>query len=200
VTANLVGMAAESTPVRLRVPAAERREQTVAIALRHFAEGGYHGTSTEAIAAEVGVSQPYLFRLFRTKRELFLGCCAACNGRIREAFRAAAAAVPQDQRLKAMGDAYIDLLEDRHLLRFQLQMYAACSDEVIRAEVRRGYKELVDEVRELSGADEERLWNFFSVGMLLNVVATIGLDEIAGEDPWAAAWSDPKSALHEPPC
>ena len=195
-TANLRPMA----ETRARVPAAERREQTVAIALRHFAEGGFHGTSTEAIAAEVGVSQPYLFRLFRTKRELFLACCAACNQRIRDAFRRTSEGVAREERLEAMGNAYIDLLSDKDLLRFQLQAYAACSDDVIRADVRRGYKELVEDVRELTGAGEEEIWGFFSTGMLLNVIATLGLDEIAAEDTWAAAWSDPKSWLHEPPC
>src|SRR3954471_12845751 len=99
---------------RTRVPAAERREQVVAIALRHFAEGGFNGTSTEAIAAEVGVSQPYLFRLFRTKRELFLACCAVSNDRVRAAFRKAAAAAPEGEKLTAMGGAYMDLLADRH--------------------------------------------------------------------------------------
>ena len=58
-------------PVR---SAEDRREEIVGIAFRHFGEGGYHGTSTEAIAREAGISQPYLFRLFRTKRELFLAC------------------------------------------------------------------------------------------------------------------------------
>ena len=51
-----------------RKSAEERREEILAIALRHFADGGYHGTSTEAIAREAGISQPYLFRLFRTKK------------------------------------------------------------------------------------------------------------------------------------
>jgi AcrR family transcriptional regulator len=185
---------------RTRVPAAQRREQTVAIALRHFAGGGYHGTSTEAIATEVGVSQPYLFRLFRTKRELFLACCEACHERIRTTFRTAAEAAPAQERLAAMGHAYVELLSDKHLLRFQLQQYAACSDPIIRAEVRRLYRELVDEVRSLSGASEAELWQYFANGMLLNVVATLGLEEVAGEDPWAAAWSDPESVLHEPPC
>src|SRR3712207_2805768 len=108
---------------RTRVPAAERREQVVAIALRHFADGGFNGTSTEAIAAEVGVSQPYLFRLFRTKRELFLACCTASHERIGQAFREAAAGAPDGERFSAMGAAYMDLLTDPHMLRFQLQMY-----------------------------------------------------------------------------
>jgi len=181
---------------RTRIPAAERREQVVVIALRHFAEGGYHGTSTEAIAAETGVSQPYLFRLFGTKRDLFLACCDVCNRRVRDQFLAAAAATPAgDDRLQAMGEAYLDLLGDEHLLRFQLQMYAACADSEIRAHVRRGYGELVAEVRAASGVDEARLWSFFATGMLLNVVATLGLHEIADRDDWAAGWSDPRSLL-----
>jgi AcrR family transcriptional regulator len=194
VTANLGGMEA----TRIRVPAAERREQVTAIALRHFADGGFNGTSTEAIAAEVGVSQPYLFRLFRTKRELFLACCEASNERIRAAFIAAAAVAPEGERLHAMGGAYMDLLTDRHLLRFQLQMYAACADDVIRGQVQRRYVELVDEVRELSGAPDEDLWRFFASGMMLNVISTIGLGE--ADVPWAAAWVDPKTLLAEPPC
>ena len=193
-TANLGGMEA----TRIRVPAAERREQVVAIALRHFADGGFNGTSTEAIATEVGVSQPYLFRLFRTKRELFLACCEASHERVRSAFRAAAAAAPEDGRMSAMGGAYMDLLTDRHLLRFQLQMYAACADDVIREHVRRRYVELVDEVRELSGAPDEDLWRFFASGMMLNVISTIGLAD--AEAPWAPAWVDPKTLLGPPEC
>ena len=60
---------------RVRKSAEERREEILAVAhppLRR--SGGYHGTSTEAIAREAGISQPYLFRLFRTKQELFLAC------------------------------------------------------------------------------------------------------------------------------
>jgi AcrR family transcriptional regulator len=62
----------------MRKSADERREEILEIAIEHFAVGGYHGTSTEVIAKEAGISQPYLFRLFRTKRELFL----ACNTRV----------------------------------------------------------------------------------------------------------------------
>src|SRR3954454_6227530 len=182
---------------RTRVPAAERREQVIAIAVRHFAEGGYNGTSTEAIAAEVGVSQPYLFRLFRTKRELFLGCCAASNDRIRAAFRAAAADAPDGEKLTAMGRAYMDLLTDRHLLRFQQQMYAACADDAIREQVRGRYVALVDEVRELTGAEEEALWRFFASGMMLNTISAMELRE--ADAPWAALWTDPKTLLNADP-
>jgi AcrR family transcriptional regulator len=181
---------------RQRLTAAERRGQIVAVALRHFADGGLHGTSTEDIAAETGLSQPYLFRLFRTKRDLFLACADECMLRITTAFREAAAAAPEGEKLSAMGHAYLALLEDEHLLRFQLQEYAACADPVIRARVRDGFGRLVRMVEELSGKPDDEIWRFFSTGMLLNVVATIGLKEIAGEDAWAASWSDPNSTLH----
>src|ERR671914_2446270 len=98
-----------------RRSAEDRREEIVGIAFRHFGEGGYHGTSTEAIAREAGISQPYLFRLFRTKKELFLACVDRADGKVSEVFRRAAAAAPPGERLQAMGKAYVDeLLPDRH--------------------------------------------------------------------------------------
>jgi AcrR family transcriptional regulator len=184
---------------RQRLTAAERREQIVSVALRHFAVSGLHGTSTEDIAQEAGLSQPYLFRLFRTKRDLFLACCEECTDRIADAFREAAEGVPPGERLSAMGQAYNGLVEDEHLLRFQLQMYAACADDVIRTRARERYRDLVNLVRDLGGAPEDEIWRFFATGMLINVVVTMRLRELAGEDPWAAAWSEPGSLLHGPP-
>jgi AcrR family transcriptional regulator len=184
---------------RQRLTAGERREQIVAVALRHFAVSGFHGTSTEDIAQETGLSQPYLFRLFRTKRDLFLACCEECTSRIRAAFEEATEGVPVGERLSAMGAAYNGLVEDEHLLRFQLQMYAACADDVIREHAREGYRDLVVYVRETSGAPEEEVWRFFATGMLINVVVTMRLRDIANQDEWAAAWSEPGSLLHGPP-
>ena len=100
-------MAAEP---RVRKSAGERREEILSVAVRHFAIGGLHGTSTEAIAREAGISQPYLFRLFRTKKELFIACVDRANERVRDAFRRAVAEAGDEDRLKAMGHAYIDEL------------------------------------------------------------------------------------------
>src|ERR687897_495596 len=109
-----------------RRSAEDRRDEIVGIAFRHFGQGGYHGTSTEAIAREAGISQPYLFRLFRTKRELFLACVDRCFGQVLDVFREAAATAGDEERLMAMGHAYEDrLLPNRHALLFQMQAYAA---------------------------------------------------------------------------
>jgi AcrR family transcriptional regulator len=182
-----------STPdaTRTRRSAEERREEIIALAIEQFALGGYRGTSTEAIAREAGISQPYLFRLFNTKRELFLACSDVCDARIAETFRSAAAAVPRDEALAAMGKAYVELLQDRTALLFQMQSYAACADPVIQVHVRAGYGTLVRMVTELAGAAPEEVWQFFSHGMLLNVIAALDLSAIAGEDEWAREWCEP---------
>src|SRR5262245_56445692 len=154
-----------------RKSAEERREEIVAIAFRHFAEGGYHGTSTEAIAREAGISQPYLFRLFRTKKDLFLACSDHCYAQAAELFRAAAEEAPEGERMMAMGNAYEQkLLPDRHALMFQMQAYSTSEPE-IRAYVREGYIGLTRIVAELAGVPREETWHFFAHGMMLNVVA-----------------------------
>ena len=176
---------------RTRKSAEARRTEVVALAMGQFALGGYRGTSTEAIARQAGISQPYLFRLFKTKRELFLACHELCDKRIIETFQKAAAGVPQAEALPAMGKAYVELLQDRTMLLFQMQSYAACADPVIQDSVRAGYGDVVREVTRLSGAEPERVWQFFAHGMLLNVVASLDLAAIADSDEWACAWSTP---------
>src|SRR3954449_12393283 len=118
-----------------RMSAGERRSEVIEIAIRHFGLHGYNGTSTDQVAREAGISQPYLFRLFGTKRELFLACHEVCHRRVLETFRAAADGVPPEQRIEQMGHAYVDLLRDRTMLLFQMQSYAACGDPEVQAQV-----------------------------------------------------------------
>jgi AcrR family transcriptional regulator len=182
-----------------RRSAAERRDEIVTEAIRHFARSGYTAASTDAIARDAGISQPYLFRLFGTKRDLFLACHDRMHGRVAETFRAAAEGHPVEERMPAMGQAYTELLADRDTLLFQMQSYAACADPDIRARVRARYVELVHLVQELTGAEPAELWSFFSAGMLLNVVASLDLEAVADEEPWAANWCDPTLAPVVPP-
>jgi AcrR family transcriptional regulator len=158
-----------------RRSAEDRRDEITGIALRHFAEGGYHGTSTEAIAREAGISQPYLFRLFRTKRELFMACADRCYAHVANVFTEAVAAAPDRAPLEAMGEAYErQLLPNRHALLFQMQGYATSEPE-IRAHVRAGFQNLVRNVADMAGVTPEETWDFFAYGMLLNVTAAIDL-------------------------
>lgn len=157
--------------------AEERREQVLEAALAAFAATGYHGTTTEAIARAAGISHAYLFRLFATKKELFLACGQHCQRATLEAFRAAAEGTGGGtQALVAMGAAYRRMLADRDLLRMQMQIWAACSDDEIRACASAHYEEVVREIERLSGAGPETVSAFIAQGMLLNVAATLDLE------------------------
>lgn len=167
--------------------AEERREAVLRVAVAEFARTGLHGTSTEKIAAGADISHPYLFRLFGTKKELFLACLGRCHERLRETFTRAAEAAPEGERLEAMGKAYVDLLADREMLLLQLHGYAACDDPDVRATSSGGYAELWQLVARLSGASEDDVRAFFATGMLLNVAAAMDLPQIAGDPHWALA-------------
>lgn len=163
-----------------RLTADERRAEIIRAALTEFAAGGFAGTSTEAIARRVGVSQPYLFQLFGTKRDLFIATVRHGFERTRLVFvdaarKGRAQEGPACDVLGRMGLAYMDLLEDRDLLRVQLQAYAACGDDEVRAAVREEFTRLHQTVRDESGASPEELHHFFAEGMLLNVGAALEL-------------------------
>src|SRR5947208_15480181 len=102
----------------------ERREEILDAAQHVFAERGYHGTSTEEIARRAGVSQPYIFRLFGTKKALFLAAVDRGFDNVESMFRLAAEREPEPEKVfEAMGDAYADLLQDRDQLLLQLHAY-----------------------------------------------------------------------------
>jgi AcrR family transcriptional regulator len=165
----------------------ERRREIIEAATKEFAIGGLHGTPVDAIAKQVGVSQPYLFQLFGTKKDLFVAAVRRSFERTVATFRSAAAeagddAAPADVLLH-MGAAYQRMLKDRRLLLMQMQAYVACSDEEIREVVREEMLRLVNFVRSASGAPDEAIREWLAYGMLMNVVATMDLDEV--EADWA---------------
>ena len=191
-SADAAAQPAAAPPRPRRVPAAERREELIAAAVQEFAHGGLHGTPVERIARRVGVAQPYVFSLFSNKRELFLAAAQRSFERVAETFRDAAAAYAQGRApadcedvLEAMGRAYAEMLSnERDYLMLQHQSYAACEDELIRARVRHGYAELVQLARELSGAQPDRIDDFFRHGMALNVSAALGVEDLSVGCDW----------------
>jgi AcrR family transcriptional regulator len=93
-----------------RMSAADRRDAVLDAALVEFADGGYAGTSTEDIARRAGISQPYLFRLFGTKKELYIASVTRCFRETLELFQRAAEGLRGEAALKAIGLAYIEQL------------------------------------------------------------------------------------------
>lgn len=161
----------------------ERRVQVLAAAVEEFARGGLAGTSTERVAARAGISQPYLFRLFPTKKDLFLAVVRDTFARTVAQFERAAGELTGEDAKDAMAAAYLDLLADRTYLLMQLQAYASCEDADVRATARRGFRDLWYAVERMSGMPVEEVRGFFAHGMLLNVAAAMDLPALG--ERWA---------------
>jgi AcrR family transcriptional regulator len=171
--------------------AEERREAVLEAALTEFAIRGLAGTSTEDVARRAGISQPYLFRLFPTKKALFLSLVERCHQRIADAFTAAAGDKTGEEALEAMGHEYHRLLENRTLLLLQMHAYAACDDPDIRTTTRAGFKKLWTLVERLSGVPFDTVVSFFAMGMLMNVAAAMDLSAV--DERWTS-WVTDKAA------
>ena len=161
-----------------------RREEILDAALEEFAERGLHGASTEDIARRAGISQPYVFRLFGTKKELFSAVVARCFRQTLEIFQRAAEGKRGEEALHAMGDVYVnELIADRTRLKAQLEAYVACDDPEICEVVRNGFGDLVAYVERVSGLAPAEISRFFATGMLINVMSAMKLSE--ANEPWA---------------
>jgi AcrR family transcriptional regulator len=167
----------------------ERRAAILVVAREEFAKSGFHGTSTERIAVRAGVSQPYLFRLFRTKKQLFLACVRAGFDEVIETFARAKGDLTGEDALQAMGKAYVELLQDRTSLQAQMQAYAAAADDPdLRTAVRQGFGDVVGYVEASTGVEPARVSRFMAKGMLLNVIAA--MDLLDADEPWAVRLVD----------
>ena len=162
--------------------AEERRECVLEAAMIEFGVTGYVGTPTEAIARRVGVSQPYLFRLFPSKKAIFLATIDRCFDRIIALFVESGSGKRGEDALAAMGAAYNSLLDDRAILQLQLQMWsAACQDDDVRDVARGRMADIWSAVQSISGEDDLRVMQFLASGMLLNVQAALDLPRVKGQ-------------------
>jgi AcrR family transcriptional regulator len=173
----------------------ERRAAVLRVAVGCFAAGGYAGTSTTDVAEAAGISHAYLFRLWPSKKALFLALIEHGFARVREAFAAAAEGHAGEDAMAAMGEAYGDLLRDRDQLLLQMHAYVACDDPEIGEVTRREFGRLWREVATLSGAGDEELQRFFAMGMLMNVMASM---DVNGHDAsWVKACTTPAWLLRD---
>jgi AcrR family transcriptional regulator len=166
----------------VRQTADERREAVLEAAAREFSRKGLYGASTDAIAKDAGISQPYLFRLFGTKKELYRATAALKMEETYQVFERASRGKTGLDALHAMGDAYMELVEDRERLQLMLQCFAACDDPDVREGVRQVWRDLVELAERASGEPPEVVSAFFAKGMLLNVLNAMQLFE--DPTPW----------------
>lgn len=101
-----------------RLKAPQRRQQLVEVATRLFARTGYDATTTAAIADAAGVTEPILYRHFKSKQDLFVAIVRHMSEQTMQQWRELIAGVndPADQirriseaipdHMKRLTDAY----------------------------------------------------------------------------------------------
>jgi AcrR family transcriptional regulator len=153
------------------------------IAAGEFADHGLHGASTELIARSAEITQAYIFRMFGTKKALFVELVVAAFDRMSEGMRDAAGARTGLDALTRMGAQYNEMLADRTSLLLQLQGFAACGDPEVREAVRDSFGRMWQTVGETTGLDPVTIKAFLAFGMLLNSGAALQAAEV--DEPWA---------------
>ena len=166
-----------------RQTADERRVAVLDAATVEFARRGLHGASTEDIARAAGISQPYLFRLFGTKKELYLETAKRTVDDLYQVFADAARGKTGAEALDAMGAAYETVLADQDRLMLMLKCWASCDDPEICEGVRSAWRDLVDLAERASGESPEAVSTFFSKGVLLTVLQAMGA--FTRPEPWS---------------
>ena len=163
----------------------ERRRDIMAAAIDCFAQKGFYGTTTHEIAEWVGISQPYLYRLYPNKQALFAAAVDHVSVVMTETLvthSPAAGGPTPEEALSTVRDAYAALVADRNILRFLMHANCATGEPLVAQAVRRCYAKQVDTVRQLLG-DDDAVRQWFGAGMLDNVAAVLGLADI--DEPWA---------------
>jgi AcrR family transcriptional regulator len=190
--------ALETDPTRSRRTAEERRVEVIQAAIAEFSKLGLHGGSTETIAAQAGISQPYVLRLFKTKKALFLAAVEHVCQTITSSWKTELARFERDhpesdvvQKLEAIGMAYFGLVQTVVELRLVLQAFASAEDEDIRQLTHRSLDEMFTWVQNATGADAMQARSFFATGMLLTIGASIRAIDAAPTQAWARAYLEP---------
>lgn len=169
-----------------RGSAAERRTHAVSLGLGAFADHGVTTTAIQSVAALMGVSQPYVFRLFGSKKAFFLACVDDLPARITETMLNAA--TDTDEPLEAMGSGFRTLVADGVISGFWLQACAAArADEDIARACREVVSTTLQTLQASTGVDSEVLAVFFGRGSLVMMLQTIGVDLSEGSQAAVAS-------------
>lgn len=177
----------------------QRRQAVIEAAVNCFASKGYYGTSTGAIAARAGISQPYVYRLFPDKQSLFVAAVNWASEQLRMARLSQLDALPAGERnnpqavLEAFRRGHAALVsQDRDLLLFLIQGSCAAGEPEIAVALRACYAAQVELIQTHSGASDEDIRSMFGAELLANVVLSLDGDDASA--PWARVLSGTKPA------
>jgi AcrR family transcriptional regulator len=178
-------------PSKERLSAAERREAILDAAVEEFAAHGYEEATTAGMAARAGISQPYVFRFFPTKKDLYIAVIDRSVARLLAAWETATPE-PGESRLQALGKKYVEMLPShRKELMVKFAAYGSAHDPEIAAVMRhhlaRTYRYVAHQAeRDGSETPYKDAIEFVSRGFFINAAMAIGLESALSKEEWEA--------------
>ncbi|WP_124054583.1 TetR/AcrR family transcriptional regulator [Arcanobacterium ihumii] len=163
--------------------AEERRRQIFTIAANEFATKGLQAASIDDIAAKAGVTQPYVFRLVKTKKALFMALVDDAYESLTTGLRQASSNETGLNAVELMAPVYLDRLTDNTRLQLLLQGLAACADAEIKEAMRKNYAQLWETVEEITQLDPVAVKTFLGLGLFMSAAAALDLGEV--DEKWA---------------
>ena len=184
----------QTSPVRRRLPTAERRVQVLEVAQRMFGERGYAGASTADIAREAGISAPALYRHYPNKKALYRAALHASSERMFADWEDTIAAAPNPAAaFMHMGMRYQQMMrEEPHLLQIRFRALNSTEDPEIRDLLRQNLsraERMLSKLAERAQADGRLapgitpamlVASFLAWGTLTDVTHSLGLLERDG--------------------
>jgi len=162
-----------------RLPAAQRREQLLDSAAKLFAEHGYARATTAQLAKAAGVTEPIIYRHFKSKRDLFVALIKRTGKRTLDQWKEdlVGATDPADRLRRLIGDNPMVSETGRTEYRVFLQAISEVEDdkiqEAINEHIARVHAFLATELERAQKA--HRVTNKFSAEVLAWLMINIGM-------------------------
>lgn len=160
-----------------------RRNDIISAAIDVFAEIGYYRATTAQVAERAQISQPYIFRFFKTKEALLLCALEVSWTRLIDSFRIVVETATAEQLENELIEAYEKILES-HNNEILLQMQAqTIQEEDIRQAMQKGFTVVRDMVLEAFTAagianPKQKTLIFLAIGMLCNISKSLDMPEL----------------------
>ncbi len=162
-----------------RLPAAQRREQLLDVAETLFATQGYAGATTAQIAKTAGVTEPIIYRHFKSKRDLFVALIERTGRRTLELWQRdlSDAQDPAERLARILADNPMVTPEGRAGYKVLLQAIPEIDDDKIAGAVATHmnglHAFLTDEIKRAQ--DAHRVTSRFSAEVIAWTLIHIGM-------------------------
>tara|TARA_R110002111_G_scaffold80914_3_gene127805 strand:+ start:187 stop:900 length:714 start_codon:yes stop_codon:yes gene_type:complete len=162
-----------------RLPAAQRREQLLDVAAQLFSTRGYAGATTAQIAKEAGITEPIIYRHFKSKRDLFVALIERTGRQTLEQWETDLEGVndPGARLAKIIDENPMVSESGRKGYRVLLQSISEVEDQLIHKAVADHMTRLHSFItREIERAQEgHKVTNRFSAGVIAWVLVNVGM-------------------------